>query len=164
MVNLKKLNTRIEHMSNCNDTKCGSIVSPNIWNVYQGSISPTFYARIFCQYPFAKKSQSRSVIREKLQNLLLYKKRARKMLVKLTTVLHKIASKFTLINYTLVLYVNQKFIELSDVRSRGDGLVQLKTDGGSNPTFILSNLGCRNPTCFFENFDKWQVDKMDVKV
>ncbi len=48
------------------------------------SISLMFYTRVFRQCPFAKKSQSWSIIREKLQNLLLYKKRARKMLVKLT--------------------------------------------------------------------------------
>jgi len=48
------------------------------------SISSTYYARVFCQYLFAKKSQRRSAIREKLQNLLSYEKRVSKMLVKLT--------------------------------------------------------------------------------
>ncbi len=44
----------------------------------------TFYARFFWRYPFAKKSKSRIVIREKLHNSLSYKKLARKMLPKLT--------------------------------------------------------------------------------
>ena len=55
-----------------------------LYDCLLGSISPTFYVCIFCRYPFVKKSQSRSVIREKLWNLLLYKKCARKMLVKST--------------------------------------------------------------------------------
>jgi len=42
------------------------------------------FKSIFCQYLFSKKSQSRSLIREKLQNLLSYEKCVRKMLVKLT--------------------------------------------------------------------------------
>jgi hypothetical protein len=39
---------------------------------------------LFCQYPFAKNSQCQTVIRERLHNLLTYKKLARKMLMKLT--------------------------------------------------------------------------------
>ncbi len=38
----------------------------------------------FCQYSFAKKSQSQTVIREKLRKTLLYEKAALKMFVKLT--------------------------------------------------------------------------------
>jgi len=53
-----------------------------------GSILPTIYARVFHQNPFAKKSQNQSVIREKLQNLLSYKKLLHKMLVKLIHDLH----------------------------------------------------------------------------
>jgi len=41
-------------------------------NDEQVSISPTFYARFFCRNHFAKKSQSQSVIREKMLNLLSY--------------------------------------------------------------------------------------------
>jgi len=42
------------------------------------------FTRAFFWYPFAIKSQSQTVIREKLHNSPLYKKRAYKMLVKLT--------------------------------------------------------------------------------
>jgi len=45
-------------------------LSKNILTLNLGSISPTFYPHIFCLYPFTKKSQSRSVMREKLRNLL----------------------------------------------------------------------------------------------
>jgi len=38
------------------------------------SISSTFYASVFCQYPFAKKSQRQTLIREKLRKALSYKK------------------------------------------------------------------------------------------
>jgi hypothetical protein len=50
----------------------------------QRSISSTFYARFFNQYPFAKKSQSQNVTREKLRKALSYKKFAHKMLMKST--------------------------------------------------------------------------------
>jgi len=40
---------------------------------------------LFCQYPFAKKSQSQTVIREKVGKAILYEKSARKMVMKLTT-------------------------------------------------------------------------------
>jgi len=49
-----------------------------------GLISSTFYSRFFCRYLFAQKSQSQTVIREKLRNLLSYEKGASKMLMKLT--------------------------------------------------------------------------------
>jgi len=49
------------------------------------SISATFYALFFCQYPFAKKSQSQTAIREKLGKALFEQKSALKMLMKLTT-------------------------------------------------------------------------------
>jgi len=42
--------------------------------VSQVSISPTFYARFFCQYPFAKKLRNQNVTREKLLKALLYMK------------------------------------------------------------------------------------------
>jgi len=42
------------------------------------------YEQLLHQYPLAKKSQSRTVIREKLHKALLYKKATRKMLAKLT--------------------------------------------------------------------------------
>ena len=48
------------------------------------SILSTFYAHFFCQYFGAKKLQSQNVTREKMHNLLLYEKHARKMLMKLT--------------------------------------------------------------------------------
>jgi len=51
------------------------------------SISTTFYARFYHQYPFSKKSQSQTVIREKLREAILYKKQVRKMLMKLSTVI-----------------------------------------------------------------------------
>jgi len=47
------------------------------------SISPTFYVRILLWYFAAQKSQSQTVIREKLRKALSYKKRAHKMLMKL---------------------------------------------------------------------------------
>jgi hypothetical protein len=47
-----------------------------------GSISLTFYVHVFHQYPFAKKSQSQTVTREKLHEALLCEKHTRKMLVK----------------------------------------------------------------------------------
>jgi len=47
-----------------------------------GLISPTFYEQLL--HTKISKAQSQSAIREKVQNLLSYKKRARKMLVKLT--------------------------------------------------------------------------------
>jgi len=49
-----------------------------------GSISSTIYAQLFCQYSFAKKSQSQNLTREKLRKVLLYKKLASKMLMKST--------------------------------------------------------------------------------
>jgi len=42
------------------------------------------YVQIFCQYSFIKKLQSQTVIREKLQEALLYEKGICKMLMKLT--------------------------------------------------------------------------------
>jgi len=40
---------------------------------------------LFCQYPFAKNSQSQTVTREKLRKALSYKKCVHKMLMKLTS-------------------------------------------------------------------------------
>jgi len=54
------------------------------WNWPLVSILSTFYARLLCQYFCAKKMQSLDIIREKLRKSLLYKKMARKMLMKLT--------------------------------------------------------------------------------
>jgi hypothetical protein len=48
------------------------------------SISSTFYEQLLLQYFGAKKCQSQTVTREKLPKILLYKKGARKMLMKLT--------------------------------------------------------------------------------
>jgi len=39
---------------------------------------------LFCQYPFARKSQSQTVIREKRRNSLSYEKLEHEMLMKLT--------------------------------------------------------------------------------
>jgi len=47
------------------------------------SISSTFYASFFCRYPFTKKSQSRTAIREKIQNLVFVQKFEHEMLMKL---------------------------------------------------------------------------------
>ncbi len=49
------------------------------------SISSTFYGQILPQYFCAKKLQSQNVTREKLVKSLWYKKRARTMLMKVTT-------------------------------------------------------------------------------
>ncbi len=46
-------------------------------------ISPKFYEQLLHLFPFAKKLQSQTVIREKLRKALSYKKAALKMLVKL---------------------------------------------------------------------------------
>jgi len=43
------------------------------------SISSSFYKQLLHKYPFAKKSQSQTVIREKLQRPLLYKKGSSKI-------------------------------------------------------------------------------------
>jgi len=51
----------------------------------QVSISSTFNARLLRQYFCAKKLQSQNVTREKLHEAILYKKFARKMLMKLPT-------------------------------------------------------------------------------
>jgi hypothetical protein len=48
------------------------------------SISPTFYEPFLWKYSFANKLHSQTVSREKLCKILLYKKAAPKMLVKLT--------------------------------------------------------------------------------
>jgi len=47
------------------------------------SISPTFYKQHLHQNPYAKKSQSLTVIREKLRKALLYEKVESKILMKL---------------------------------------------------------------------------------
>jgi len=54
------------------------------WNLLQVSIPWTFYARLLHRYFCAKKLQSRNLTREKLWNLLSYKKFKLKMLMKLT--------------------------------------------------------------------------------
>jgi hypothetical protein len=48
------------------------------------SISPTFYKQLLRQNPFAKKLQTQIVSTQKLHKKLLYKKAARKILVKWT--------------------------------------------------------------------------------
>jgi len=48
------------------------------------AISTKFYEQLLRQYFFAKKLQSQTVIRENHCKKLLYKKRSRKMLMKLT--------------------------------------------------------------------------------
>ena len=50
------------------------------------SISPTFYKQLLCQFPFAKKVQTWALSTKKLLERILYKKAARKMLVKLMPV------------------------------------------------------------------------------
>jgi len=52
----------------------------------QGSISSTFYTLLLRQYFCTKRLQSQNVTREKLREALLYKKLARKMLMKLIPV------------------------------------------------------------------------------
>jgi len=47
--------------------------------IFMGSISSTFYECLLRQYLFVKKSQSKTVIREKLHNSLSYEKATRKM-------------------------------------------------------------------------------------
>jgi len=47
-------------------------------------ISPTFYKQFLRQYPFERKLQTQTVIREKPCKTLLYKKTAHTMLVKVT--------------------------------------------------------------------------------
>jgi len=49
-----------------------------------GSISSTFYKQLLGQYSFAKKTQTQTVIKEKLRNTFAYKKAAQKTLMKLT--------------------------------------------------------------------------------
>ena len=51
----------------------------------QVPISPTFYKHLFCQFPFAIKSQTQAVSTEKMRKTLDCKKAAHKMFVKLTT-------------------------------------------------------------------------------
>jgi hypothetical protein len=48
------------------------------------AISPTFYEQLLRQNPFAEKLQTQIVCTVKLHKKLLYKKAARKILVKLT--------------------------------------------------------------------------------
>jgi hypothetical protein len=50
------------------------------------SISLTFYEQLLCQNPFTKKLQTQIVSTLKLRKNLLYKKAARKILVKLTPI------------------------------------------------------------------------------
>jgi len=55
------------------------------WNWLQQSISSTIYDQVLSWYSFAKKSQSQTVIREKLHKALSYKKASTcNMLIKLT--------------------------------------------------------------------------------
>ncbi len=75
------------------------------------SISSTFYARFFCRYPFAKKSQSRTVIIEKLQNLLLSEKRVHKMLMKLAPVC-KISRGVKIDSVLIILFIFTKKVIL----------------------------------------------------
>ncbi len=55
-------------------------------------VSPTFYKQLLCWFPFTQKLQTQTVSTEKLQKILLYKKAAPKMLVKLTPGFSSIAS------------------------------------------------------------------------
>jgi len=50
------------------------------------STSSTFYEQLLRRYSFTKKLQSKTVIREKLQEALSYKKVKFKMLMKLTPI------------------------------------------------------------------------------
>jgi len=61
----------------------------------QEPISLMFYVRFFRQYPFDKKFHSQTVIREKLQEALSYKKRVRNMLMKLITGVNFICTNFS---------------------------------------------------------------------
>jgi len=54
------------------------------WNWLYGSMSSTFYKPLLRWYYFAKKLQSHTVIREKVQKRLLYEKVLCKLLMKLT--------------------------------------------------------------------------------
>ncbi len=56
-----------------------TVIQKSWWNWYPGSISTTFYARLFRQYFCAKKLQS-----QKLRKALLYEKHARKLMMKST--------------------------------------------------------------------------------
>jgi len=72
--NIGKNQEKWKRISICDDGK--------FHNRALGSISPTFYVCIFRRYSFDKKSQSRSVVREKLWNLLSYEKCAKNVHVK----------------------------------------------------------------------------------
>jgi len=56
-------------------------------------MSSIFYKQLLRQYSFAKKLQSQNVSREKLRKALLYKKGARKMLMKLTPECKNLSSR-----------------------------------------------------------------------
>jgi len=77
------------------------------WNWQLVSISSTFYASLLCQYFCAKKLQSWSCA---ARSLLLYEKRVRKMLVKLTLGIFNCLPSSVYLHYFLLFTYSNWFL------------------------------------------------------
>jgi len=88
-INLKKERKKLENCWLNYDWRYAVNIERHLILIDQVSISSTFYEQLLRQYFCAKKLRSQNVTREKMCNLLLYKKCVCKMLMKFNTALSR---------------------------------------------------------------------------